>query len=1046
MLSEMRQVVASLCGAELADGWPYYIRGVVMVGIARTGCARRPWLLFLMILLSVSVILGGLPAGAQEIDSSRAASGSIVLSLPDLGAPEIRSTESGDVALLPEMALNPAPGEPQLPATVWRVLLPHDAVLESVHVELVDAAWTELDGNYRVAPASAVVASDEEGSIAWGSYAPQELRDGRATAIYEHDAFWPAYPIAVSSVGSQRDWRVLELVYWPLAYNPVRGVLRQLTGGTVQVTFQRSGVAVSLDAASEAAWAALSPSLLNPADRALYSIADRTPAAAPDDEGVTASAVNDYVIITTSAIVANSTQLSAFVAAKQQAGLSVKVVTEGSSATASTYLSGASAVERANNIRDWLASHYASEGIQHVLLIGNPSISSFDSGISVPMRATKPYNTVATDMFYSDLSGNWDLNGNGAYGEIGDIGAGGIDRLPEVYVGRVPFYGSYAELDSILAKFVAYQGAGGDLSWRQRALIAVAISNHGPQDNDNDGVVDASDFDLAERTYGDDWGEDLAAMAQGAGMQSYTLYEKEGVYADGSAYPLTQANAALNTSNMVSAWQQGYGIVTWWAHGSTSGAYRRVWIHDATIADHITQHSQETQTPSFFTTSEVGQLDNDRPSFVLQVACTNGYPEQSTNLGYRLLVNGAVGTISSSYLSYYTAGAWPPYDLYGLGDNATMAYMVVDRMANYAEAAGVGVAYYRANAALYGVPQYWQNMLVANLYGDPTLGLASAGIGCSIAPPAPASPAPEDGAMGVDPNTELAWSGGAGCEGETVTFDVYLRADGAPDALVCADTETMACTPGLLQEGTTYRWHVVAKGLGGTTDSGEWTFTTSETPCVLSPTEPYDPSPADGETGVALDAQLTWCGGHPCSGEDVTYDVYLEANTVEPPSELVCSGVVAATCDPGPLQAGTQYAWQVVAVGLNGPTLGPVWTFDTAACTIPEPVMLDSPGAGAAITSSGPITLAWQPAEEARRYQIQVARDGAFEELVVNQDTDETSLTLGSTLRNGDYYWRVRVVASTSGCTVEGVWSEARSLQVDSAYRAFVLFAPLTKK
>ena len=32
-----------------------------------------------------------------------------------------------------------------------------------------------------------------------------------------------------------------------------------------------------------------------------------------------------------------------------------------------------------------------------------------------------------TDYFYADLSGNWDLNGNGIYGEYADIGTGGID-------------------------------------------------------------------------------------------------------------------------------------------------------------------------------------------------------------------------------------------------------------------------------------------------------------------------------------------------------------------------------------------------------------------------------------------------------------------------------------------------------------------------------------------------------------------------------------------------------------------------------------------
>ena len=796
-----------------------------MTLLAASARMRRLGLGILTALLITSIVLGGLPIQAQSsLFPARGASGQITLALPTTGAPALTNKPDGDLAKLPDMALNVVPGEPRLPVTTLTVLLPPDVVPESVQVTIDSPEWVALPDQFEIPAAPPLVASNEDGTLDWNGHSPEAFDKGHLIDIYERDAFWPPEPVTLLTVGSQRDWQVLTVAYWPLAYNPVQGVVRQLTSGTLQVTFQRSGAAASApDPASEAAWQSLAPNLLNPGDRLQYT--ERPEGDLPTLQDATPAAANDYVIITTSAIVAHSTQFSAFVQSKQQAGFSVKIVTEGGSATATTYAGGSSADQRANNIRHWLASRYAAEGIRYLLLIGNPHPSSFDSATSVPMKVTYPNGSaVPTDMYYSDLSGNWDLNGNGRFGELGDIGPGGINRLPDVYVGRVPFYGSYEALDSVLAKFIAYQGATGDLSWRSRALIAPAISNHGPQDNNNNGQAD---WGSHQRTFGDDWGAALSSLAQNAGMGAYTLFERHGVYSDGSAFPLRAANAALTLENMVNAWRHGYGFVAWWGHGWAEGAHRRVWVHDNTRHDRITQHAQETESPAFMTSNAAWQLNNAYPAFVVQVSCMNGYPESGSNLGYRLLQNGAVGTISSSRLSYYVLGPWSYPGDPGLGDNPTLAYQVLDRMSRLDESIGQALAYYRAHAQIWGSGALWQNMLVSNLYGDPAL-----------------------------------------------------------------------------------------------------SFTSSTPVCTAPPTTPDAPDPTDGRLTFLSRPQLEWSGGHPCAGESVSYDVYLNANTTTP-STLVCSNVQGTRCDPGPLQPSTQYAWQVVAKGMNGPVYGPIWAFQT---------------------------------------------------------------------------------------------------------------------
>jgi hypothetical protein len=162
-----------------------------------------------------------------------------------------------------------------------------------------------------------------------------------------------------------------------------------------------------------------------------------------------------------------------------------------------------------------------------------------------------------------------------------------------------------------------------------------------------------------------------------------------------------------------------------------------------------------------------------------------------------------------------------------------------------------------------------------------------------------------------------------------VTYDVYLAAGGGtPTALVCNDVTIPLCDPGPLAYEQLYTWQVVANGANGPAVGPVWTFTTGLEPCLDPPLTPSDPTPADGAGSVVVNAGLSWWGGHPCEGETVTYDVYLEARD-KTPDQLVCNDVTVPECSPGTLEYRTRYYWQVVANGANGPTLGPVWTFDT---------------------------------------------------------------------------------------------------------------------
>ncbi len=145
-------------------------------------------------------------------------------------------------------------------------------------------------------------------------------------------------------------------------------------------------------------------------------------------------------------------------------------------------------------------------------------------------------------------------------------------------------------------------------------------------------------------------------------------------------------------------------------------------------------------------------------------------------------------------------------------------------------------------------------------------------------PDTPNNPSPADGATDVSTEADLSWTGGDADPGDTVTYDVYFEAEeSAPDELECDDVPEPFCDPGTLSDDTEYYWYVVASDdKGGITTGDTWHFTTGPRP-NSPPDEPSNPTPADGATDQDLDVNLSWIGGDPDGGDDVTYDVYFRA-------------------------------------------------------------------------------------------------------------------------------------------------------------------------
>lgn len=359
---------------------------------------------------------------------------------------------------------------------------------------------------------------------------------------------------------------------------------------------------------------------------------------------------DSMIVLTTEDFKSNSTELANYIDAKRADGFRVDIFTEKD--FGGDELKGP---ERVEKIREFLRTIY--KDYYFLLIFAEPT----PGGKGIPMITTMPnyqetdnpgYEPVPTDIFYAELSEPMNSNGNAVYGERAD----GIKLDFELVVGRIPFYNEiYHDADKILRRTINYiQEKPSEAAYRKKMFFPTSIAYYPMQDGrmgmpkmDGAYVVRYLEENILDESF-----------------TTKTLVEKSG--GDPSEYTEEEE---LSYASMLSNWNDGYGAVYWMGHGMPTYSVKTIWTGDRNGNGYADSYELKSET---FVDSEMTEQMKDLSPFVFMGSCLNGTVENPRNLGFKVLLNSAVGVIASSQVSYGSI-----YKNYSKGSQDLFAYGTV---------------------------------------------------------------------------------------------------------------------------------------------------------------------------------------------------------------------------------------------------------------------------------------------------------------------------------------------------------------------------------
>ncbi len=322
-------------------------------------------------------------------------------------------------------------GEPEILTVPVHILLPPGE--NAIGVKNIDVEYDKLANDILLAPFSPPVIRPMPGISQ--NISPTEPNP----EIYSQNKWFPQNSVDFAGNGNLSGYSIAELIIKPIRYNPITKEVEYIRSLTITVEHLPGKI--------------LAPAVRSPRSKQIFENIVRRlvnnpqclnfySAVQPMDVGA-----KDYLIIAPDETWATEDTLFRLRLSIRRQGWNDTLI------TATEIDASYSGIDLPEKIRNCIKSVWESDGIASVLLVGDESLLDVRHTFAMDCEAGfyEDENDIPCDLYFSDLDGNWNANGNDIFGEISDS----VDLYTDVLVGRVSV-DDLSEFSGWLGKYITY--------------------------------------------------------------------------------------------------------------------------------------------------------------------------------------------------------------------------------------------------------------------------------------------------------------------------------------------------------------------------------------------------------------------------------------------------------------------------------------------------------------------------------------------------------------------------------------------------------------
>ncbi len=319
-------------------------------------------------------------------------------------------------------------GEPQLPLKIITLSIPYDK--EISEVKIIHKKVHALKGEFLLYPVQKPKVLSDESPMEFITADP---------AIYGKSSIFPEHVLQISRSGFLSGYHLGSFLVSPFQYDSLNNELVFIDELKLEIVYSESKTSgIEISQRSQATQTFLSEQIAKVAYNKNDIHDPHTVLKEVKDD------IYEYVIITTNNFKAEFQPLAEW---KTQKGIRTLVV------STTDIFNNYGGVDNAEKVRNFIKDYYQNHGTLWILLGGDTNFVPYRVAFAFDCEySSYSDNFLPCDLYFSDLNGTWNDNGNLIYGELED----NIDMYPDVFVGRASVE-NIQEVTAFVDKILTYE-------------------------------------------------------------------------------------------------------------------------------------------------------------------------------------------------------------------------------------------------------------------------------------------------------------------------------------------------------------------------------------------------------------------------------------------------------------------------------------------------------------------------------------------------------------------------------------------------------------